>query len=48
MLEVRESNLAAQAMYQKFGFEVTGRRSGYYRDNSEAALLMTLEELRPE
>ena len=46
MLEVRESNLAAQAMYRKFGFEVTGRRASYYRDNAEAALLMTLEELR--
>lgn len=46
MLEVRESNEAAQAMYRKFGFEVTGRRASYYRDNGEAALLMTLEELK--
>ncbi len=43
MLEVRESNIPAQAMYRKFGFEVTGRRPRYYRDNDEAALLMTLE-----
>ena len=48
MLEVRESNEAAQAMYRKFGFEVTGRRASYYRDNGEAALLMTLEELKEE
>jgi [ribosomal protein S18]-alanine N-acetyltransferase len=45
ILEVRETNLEAQAMYRKFGFEVTGRRPGYYRDNGETALLMTLEQL---
>src|SRR5687768_17380069 len=32
-LEVRESNLVAQDMYRKFGYEVTGRRRRYYRDN---------------
>jgi ribosomal-protein-alanine N-acetyltransferase len=44
-LEVRESNAAAQAMYRKFGFEATGRRPRYYRDNGEDAILMTLEPL---
>jgi len=44
-LEVREGNLAAQEMYQKFGFKVTGRRPRYYRDNDEDAILMTLEPL---
>ena len=44
-LEVRASNLAAQAMYEKFGFGITGRRPGYYRDNDEDAILMTLEPL---
>ena len=44
-LDVREGNLPAQAMYRKFGFEIVGRRPGYYRNNSEAALLMTLKEL---
>lgn len=44
-LEVRQSNAAAQDMYKKFGFEVTGRRPKYYRDNAEDAILMTLEEL---
>jgi ribosomal-protein-alanine N-acetyltransferase len=48
MLEVRESNEAAQDMYRKFGFEVTGRRPHYYRDNGETALLMTLEGLGPQ
>jgi len=44
-LEVRERNLAAQEMYKKFGFEITGRRSSYYRDTGEDAILMTLEGL---
>lgn len=41
MLEVRESNIAAQRLYQKFGFEIVGRRRRYYQDNNEDALLMT-------
>jgi ribosomal-protein-alanine N-acetyltransferase len=45
-LEVRRGNLAAQAIYERFGFEVTGVRTGYYRDNSEDALLMTLNPIR--
>ena len=44
-LEVRESNLAAQEMYRKFGYEKTGRRKRYYKDNDEDAILMTLENL---
>ncbi|NWG08370.1 MAG: ribosomal protein S18-alanine N-acetyltransferase [Chloroflexi bacterium] len=44
-LEVRESNTAAQEMYRKFGYEVTGRRKGYYKDNNEDAILMTLNGL---
>jgi ribosomal-protein-alanine N-acetyltransferase len=47
-LEVRESNLAAQEMYRKFGFEVTGRRRRYYRDNDEDAILMNLDSLNAE
>jgi ribosomal-protein-alanine N-acetyltransferase len=47
-LEVRESNLAAQEMYRKFGYEVTGRRRRYYRDNDEDAILMNLETLDAE
>ena len=41
-LEVRESNEAAIALYEKLGFEVVGSRDGYYRDNNEDAILMTL------
>ncbi len=44
-LEVRASNEAAQALYRRFGFEATGIRSKYYRDNDEDAVLMTLEPL---
>jgi ribosomal-protein-alanine N-acetyltransferase len=47
-LEVRVSNLAAQEMYHKFGYEVTGRRRRYYRDNDEDAILMNLDSLDPE
>jgi ribosomal-protein-alanine N-acetyltransferase len=47
-LEVRESNLAAQEMYRKFGYEVTGRRRRYYRDNDEDAILMNLDSLHVE
>lgn len=41
-LEVRERNLAAQALYRQFGFEEVGRRKGYYADSGEDALIMTL------
>ena len=33
-------NVRAQALYRKLGFDVTGRRKRYYRDNGEDALLM--------
>jgi ribosomal-protein-alanine N-acetyltransferase len=46
-LEVRESNRAAIELYQKLGFESAGRRNGYYRDNGEDAILMSLDELDP-
>ncbi len=44
-LEVRESNDAAISLYEKMGFEVVGSRDGYYRDNNEDAVLMTLEQI---
>jgi ribosomal-protein-alanine N-acetyltransferase len=44
-LEVRQSNLAAQEMYRRFGYEVSGRRRRYYRDNDEDAILMILKSL---
>lgn len=39
-LEVRASNVVAQQLYKKLGFEVTGLRPGYYSDNKEDALIM--------
>ncbi|MGN0710657.1 MAG: ribosomal protein S18-alanine N-acetyltransferase [Anaerovoracaceae bacterium] len=39
-LEVRESNLPAQALYTEFGFEPAGLRKGYYLDNGENAVIM--------
>lgn len=38
-LEVRESNDAAIALYEKEGFEKNGRRKGFYRKPEEDALL---------
>lgn len=40
-LEVRPSNLGAQALYRRFGFTVAGRRARYYTDDGEDALVMT-------
>ena len=39
-LEVRESNLSAQGLYQKCGFEVVGRRRKYYASPIEDAFVM--------
>lgn len=44
-LEVRVSNLAAQALYRKYGFVVDGIRPQYYRDTNEDALVMSLNNL---
>lgn len=44
-LEVRESNVAAQALYRAFGFEIAGRRRAYYTDDGEDALVMTTSDL---
>lgn len=44
-LEVRASNVAAQALYRGFGFDVAGRRPGYYTDDGEDALVMTTPNL---
>jgi [ribosomal protein S18]-alanine N-acetyltransferase len=42
-LEVRESNLAAIALYEKNKFMCTGRRPNYYRHPDEAAVLLVRE-----
>ncbi len=44
-LEVRRSNLAAQKLYESFGFVVVGVRPRYYLDTQEDAFLMNLEPI---
>jgi ribosomal-protein-alanine N-acetyltransferase len=39
-LEVRESNSAAQRLYEQVGFELIGRRKGYYERPREDALVL--------
>jgi ribosomal-protein-alanine N-acetyltransferase len=39
-LEVRESNLGAIALYERYGFRAAGRRRRYYQDNGEDAVVM--------
>ena len=46
-LEVRVSNIIAQALYARYGFEVVGRRRRYYANNREDALIMTRPTLAP-
>ncbi len=43
-LEVRRSNLNAQALYRKYRFQVVGERPRYY-EKREDAILMTIEPL---
>ncbi len=42
-LEVRASNVVAQALYRKYGFRVVGSRPRYYSDNGEDAVLMSTD-----
>jgi ribosomal-protein-alanine N-acetyltransferase len=44
-LEVRVSNLAAQKLYEKYGFRRAGIRRRYYSDNNEDALIMWTDRL---
>ena len=41
LLEVRQRNAAAQALYVRAGFVAVGRRPAYYGDDGDAAILMT-------
>jgi ribosomal-protein-alanine N-acetyltransferase len=42
-LEVRESNHAARALYEKWAFVESGRRRGYYLSPDEDALVLRLD-----
>ena len=44
-LEVRVSNAAAIALYEKFGLKSIGVRKKYYQDNNEDALIMFTENI---
>jgi [ribosomal protein S18]-alanine N-acetyltransferase len=44
MLEVRQSNVAARQLYEKFGFVVAGTRNNYYTNPAEDALVLWHEE----
>jgi ribosomal-protein-alanine N-acetyltransferase len=44
-LEVRASNTAAQSLYGKYGFIQVGVRRGYYTDNREDGVLMSIEDI---
>jgi ribosomal-protein-alanine N-acetyltransferase len=42
-LEVRASNAGAQRLYERLGFSVVGRRTGYYQRPREDAIAMGAE-----
>ncbi|MBA3497775.1 MAG: ribosomal protein S18-alanine N-acetyltransferase [Gemmatimonadales bacterium] len=42
-LEVRESNISAQALYVGHGFRPVGQRAAYYRNPKEDAVVLRLE-----
>ena len=44
-LEVRESNVAAIALYERLGFRGTARRARYYTNPEEDALILWREDL---
>lgn len=43
-LDVRASNKGGIALYERLGFRVCGRRSNYYRDPIEDAILLVLQD----
>jgi [ribosomal protein S18]-alanine N-acetyltransferase len=42
-LEVRESNVAAQTLYRRFGFREIARRHDYYQSPPETAIVMGMK-----
>lgn len=44
-LEVRESNIPAISLYEKFLFESIGMRKNYYQDNGENAIIMFTQNI---
>ncbi|MEA5077168.1 MAG: ribosomal protein S18-alanine N-acetyltransferase [Anaerolineaceae bacterium] len=46
-LEVRRSNIAAQTLYTRLGYQEDAIRPRYYQDNNEDAILMSLQPINP-
>jgi ribosomal-protein-alanine N-acetyltransferase len=44
-LEVRASNMIAQELYKKYGFQVVGRRLRYYSSDGEDAIIMSTDNI---
>jgi len=44
-LEVRASNVIAQELYKKYGFQVVGRRLKYYSSDGEDAVIMSTDSI---
>jgi ribosomal-protein-alanine N-acetyltransferase len=44
-LEVRASNRIAQELYEKYGFQVAGRRLKYYSSDGEDAIIMSTDSI---
>jgi [ribosomal protein S18]-alanine N-acetyltransferase len=44
-LEVRASNIIAQELYRKYGFQTVGRRAKYYSSDGEDAIIMTTDNI---
>lgn len=47
-LEVRLSNIAAQRLYEKYGFQHQGIRKNYYNDDGESALILWTENIQED
>lgn len=47
-LEVRQSNIPAQKLYEKYDFKPVAIRRGYYTNNDENAIIMWANEIAKE
>lgn len=47
-LEVNENNVAAIGLYQKLGFQVAGKRKGYYQPAGDDALVLWLKGIEQQ
>ena len=45
-LEVNENNLAAVNLYQKYGFQIAGKRKNYYQPAGDDALVLWLKNIQ--